>query len=219
MRNPVSPKRGLRKPTAEYLPPLREEPLQGSATPEKKSFTYGERNETRRKSFLTRISRIAPERLVYIDESGFDNAGRIPYGYSPKGRRCFGAVTSRATERLTGIAGQRCGKILSPMLIEGNTNTVVFLKWLKDFLIPSLKPGDRVVMDNASFHKSPKVRQLLRGAGCGLWYLPPYSPDMNPIEHYWAKVKKVHARILLKTGWREGGSVFGSFRKCPNLTD
>ena len=148
---------------------------------------------------------------MYIDESGFDNAGRVPYGDSPKGPGCFGAVRPRATERLTAIAGQRYGKTVSPMPIGGNTNTAVFIGWPKSFLIPTLKSGDKAILDNASFHKSPEIRKLLRKAGCGLWYLPPYPPDMNPIEHYWAKFKKVHAQVLLKSDWRGGESVFGSF--------
>ena len=78
-------------------------------------------------------------------------------------------------------------------------------------------------MDNASFHKDGIIRRLLRKAGCGLWYLPPYLPDLNLIkyywEHYWAKVEKFHIQHIKKTGWRNGESVIESLQMCPNLTE
>ena len=74
-------------------------------------------------------------------------------------------------------------------------------------------------MDNASFHKDGIIRRLLRKAGCGLRYLPTYSPDLNKIKHYWAKVKKFHSRHMKKYGWRNGESVIESLQMCPNLTE
>ena len=89
-------------------------------------------------------------------------------------------------------------------------------------MIPKLKKVDIVIMDNASFHKDGIIRRLLRKAGCGLWYLPPYSPDLNPIlnywDHYWAKLKKFHSRYIKKYGWRNGESVIESLQLYPNLT-
>ncbi|MEM9424668.1 MAG: IS630 family transposase [Spirochaetota bacterium] len=154
---------------------------------------------------------------MYVDESGFDNASSLGYGYSRKGSRSQGWVKGRATKRMSVIAGQREGKTLAPLVFEGNTNSEIFIKWIKDFLCPELEEGDKVVMDNASFHKSPKIRRILRKVGCGLIYLPPYSPDLNKIEHYWAKAKKYHAKHMEQTSWRDGESVMETLVLCPNL--
>ena len=94
-------------------------------------------------------------------------------------------------------------------------NKETFILWIKEMLIPTLKKGN--IMDNASFHKDSIIRRLLRKVGCGLWYLPPYSPDLNKIEHYWAKLKKF--QHMKKYGWRDGESVIESLQLCPNLTE
>ena len=80
-------------------------------------------------------------------------------------------------------------EIIAPLVFEGYTNADVFNMWLRRCLIPSLKVGQTVIMDNASFHKSKETRELIEGAGCNLVFLPPYSPDFNPIEQTWAILK------------------------------
>ena len=80
--------------------------------------------------------------------------------------------------------------ILAPLLFEGTCNTDLFIAWIQQQLLPSLTAGQTVIMDNASIHKSQKVRDLIENAGCKLIYLPPYSPDLNPIEIFWANMKK-----------------------------
>ena len=77
------------------------------------------------------------------------------------------------------------GKLVAPLTFEGSCNRVVFEKWLGEKLLPQLKTGQLVILDNASFHKSQKVRELIESVNCELEYLPPYSPDLNEIEHYW----------------------------------
>ena len=77
------------------------------------------------------------------------------------------------------------------MRFEGYTESNLFNQWLRECLIPKLERGDTVILDNASFHKSPETRRLIEGAGCKLIYLPPYSPDLNPIEKVWARLKKI----------------------------
>lgn len=88
------------------------------------------------------------------------------------------------------------GKFLSPMCFEGTCDSSLFNTWLKQLLIPSLTPGQVLILDNASFHKSAKSQKLVEAAGCKLLFLPPYSPDLNPIEKYWANMK-VKVRELL----------------------
>jgi transposase len=76
------------------------------------------------------------------------------------------------------------------MVFNGSCNTILFENWVEQFLIKELKPGQVVVMDNASFHKSQKTRELMKSVGCTLIFLPPYSPDLNPIEKFWANMKR-----------------------------
>lgn len=101
-------------------------------------------------------------------------------------------------KRINIIASLNVDNINAPMYFEGSTNTEIFIHWLKKILIPTLKKGQIIVMDNASFHKSPVIKQLLENAGCSLLYLPPYSPDLNPIENYWAVLKTYIAKIKTK---------------------
>jgi transposase len=79
--------------------------------------------------------------------------------------------------------------VVAPLIFQGSCNTEIFMLWIEQQLVPSLKRGQVVVMDNASFHKSPKIRELIELAECRLIYLPPYSPDLNPIEIFWANMK------------------------------
>jgi len=87
------------------------------------------------------------------------------------------------------MSGLCQGKLIAPLTFEGPCNRQVFEKWLEEMLIPNLKPGQIIVLDNATFHKSDKITQLVTLAGCQLYYLPPYSPDLNEIEHYWFPIK------------------------------
>lgn len=86
------------------------------------------------------------------------------------------------------------------MTIEGCVDKKVFIAWLKELLVPTLKPNQVVIMDNASFHKGKEIREIIENAGCKLIYLPPYSPDLNPIENYWAVLKKYIPTIKDKFG-------------------
>ena len=81
------------------------------------------------------------------------------------------------------------------MVFSGYCNTEVVISWLENFLIPELKPGQILVMDNASFHKSPKIREIIQNAGCELWFLPPYSPDLTPIERHWGNLKEALKKL------------------------
>ena len=188
-------------------------------TYKKKTSAYKERDETKRKRFITLLLKILSEYIVYIDETSFHNGAKYMWGYAKKGEPCVVKETSRASDRITVVGAQRAGKSLAMMVFRGNMDKETFILWVKEMLIPTLKKGNIVVMDNASFHKDGIIRRLLRKAGCGLWYLPPYSPDLNKIEHYWAKVKKFHSRHIKKYGCRDGQSVIESLQMCPNLTE
>jgi transposase len=90
---------------------------------------------------------------------------------------------------LTFVAGLRCDGITAPCILDGPINAESFLAWVVQFLVPTLRPGDIVVMDNLSSHKDLAIRRAIRAAGAKLFYLPPYSPDLNPIEQAFAKLK------------------------------
>jgi transposase len=126
---------------------------------------------------------------VYVDETGFNEPLVREFGYGKKGERIVGERTGKRFARTSLIAGLKDGKPMAPMVFKGYCDTQVVLAWVKEMLIPALTPGDVVIWDNASFHKSPKLKQALEDAGMGLVFLSSYSPDLNPIEHFWATLK------------------------------
>jgi len=113
-------------------------------------------------------------------------------GSALKGLKSFTKALGFRTKRITLIGGYCYGskELIAPMEYYGYTNGEVFLAWGELALCKELKPNQVVIMDNASFHKSDRVKELIEGAGCKLIYLPPYSPDLNPIEHVWANLKR-----------------------------
>lgn len=115
-------------------------------------------------------------------------------GWEVKGVRLIDEkLGNRANrKRITIIAGLLKKRIIAPFRFEGYTNTEYFNLWVKKNLLPELKPNQVVIMDNASFHKSQKTRDLIESKGCTLLYLPPYSPDLNPIEKMWGSMKKMY---------------------------
>ena len=156
----------------------------------KKTLLYGERNEEARDKYLSEIEGITSERLVYIDESGIDHQMIKENCWAKKGNKIVGERSGKRRERTSVIAALNGDEIKAPIRFSGTANTDLFLYWIEECLVPVLKKGQTVIMDNCSIHKSPKVRQLIEKAGCFLKFLPPYSPDLNPIENYWAVMKK-----------------------------
>ena len=127
--------------------------------------------------------------LVYVDESGIDSYIHRAYGWAKRGELVHGEVSGKRYARESFIAAKCGSEILAPACFQGTCNTDLFNTWIEKFLVPALKPGQVVVMDNATFHKSEKTKQLIENAGCTLLFLPPYSPDLNPIEIFWDNFK------------------------------
>ncbi len=131
----------------------------------------------------------AGHHLVFIDESGFSHSMPRIYGYSNKGERCYGSHDWGAKGRINVIGALIEKDLLVADLFQTNINTRTFNNWVTKSLIPKLPNKSVLIMDNATFHKGAQIKQSIEEAGHILIYLPPYSPDLNPIEHKWAEKK------------------------------
>jgi transposase len=136
------------------------------------------------------ISSIDAERFVFVDECSTNTSLAPLYGWARKGERAHQKVPRNWGKNITLLSsiGKRMGMGAS-LVVEGSTNRTVFETYLQDVLCPTLKRGQVVVMDNLSSHKGERVKELIEGRGCQLIYLPPYSPDFNPIEQAFSKLK------------------------------
>jgi transposase len=163
-----------------------------------------------------------PARLVFIDETGTSTAMARLRGRARRGHRVIGRVPWGHWKTMTFLAGLRHDAITAPFVIDKAMNRTIFLEYLRQCLVPTLQPGDIVVMDNLPAHKGPAVRQIIEAAGAELRYLPPYSPDLNPIEQAFAKLKahlrKAQERTL-DTLWPRIGLLIDLFRpgECANF--
>lgn len=136
--------------------------------------------------------------MVYIDESGIDHNDIKSTCWTKRGTKITGERSGKRRLRTSVIAALNGDEIKAPIRFSGTANTKLFLYWIKESLLPVLSVGQVVVMDNCSIHKSPIVRELIESAGCRVMYLPPYSPDFNPIENYWAVMKNQIKKIKEK---------------------
>ena len=124
-----------------------------------------------------------------MDESGIDHKMIKETCWAKKGQKVIGERSGKRRIRTSVIAALNLDNINAPIRFSGTANKKLFLHWIEKVLLPTLKKGQTVIMDNASIHQSVQVKNLIEGAGCFLKYLPPYSPDFNPIENYWAVMK------------------------------
>lgn len=127
--------------------------------------------------------------LLYLDESGFDNHLIRLFARAPRGQKVIEKISGKRCQRISVIAGQINKEIIAPFEFEGTCNSTVFNLWLEKELLPVTPKKTVIIMDNASFHKSLKTRELIEKFGCILIYLSPYSPELNPIESFWHELK------------------------------
>ena len=149
-----------------------------------------EANQEKRDNYQEAIKDIPPQSLVYIDESGIEMTICKDRGWGKKSEKLVGKKSGKYYERTNIIAGLVNNKSIAPMIFNGSCNTNLFETWVEQFLIKELKPDQVVIMDNAAFHRSQKTRELIESVGCRVIFLPPYSPDLNPIEKFWANMKR-----------------------------
>jgi transposase len=129
--------------------------------------------------------------LVFVDESGANTKMTRLRGRALGGQRLLASVPHGHSQTSTLIAGVRLAGPCAPWLFDGAMNGEMFVAWVRQGLAPTLGPGDVVILDNLSIHKMRGVREAIEAAGARLLYLPPYSPDFNPIEPLWSKIKQV----------------------------
>jgi transposase len=156
-----------------------------------------------------------PSRLVFIDETGtFTNMARLR-GRGKRGQRVIGRIPWGHWKTLTFVAGLRQGEVTAPFVIDRPMNGAVFVEYVRQCLVPTLRPGDIVVVDNLAAHKRDEAAELIAAAGAELRFLPPYSPDLNPIEQAFAKLK-AHLRKAQERSiddlWRRIGALLDLFK-------
>jgi transposase len=158
--------------------------------PKKRSMGAGERDEFLRAAWRAVVAgRIDAERLVFVDEMGTNVSLSPLYAWSRKGERAFGSAPRNWGKNVTLLASITREGLGECLAVEGSTTREVFEAYLEQVLGPTLCAGQIVVMDNLSAHKGGRVNEIIEGMGCELLYLPPYSPDFNPIEQAFSKVK------------------------------
>ena len=142
-------------------------------------------------------------------------------GRAPRGQRLRAAIPHGHWKTTTFVAGLRCAGMVAPMVLDGPVNGALFQNYVDQVLVPELRRGDLVLMDNPSSHKQPGVRAAIQAAGADLLYLPPYSPDFNPIENAFAKLKALLRKAAERTVsalWDRIGVLLGAFSpaECAN---
>ena len=175
----------------------------------------------RREQWRKYQGRLDPQRLVFIDETWAKTNMAPLRGWAPRGQRLHAKVPYGHWRTMTFLAALRCDRIDAPCVLDQPVNGQSFTDYVEQCLVPTLSPGDIVIMDNLSSHKRPAVRKAIRNAGARLLFLPPYSPDLNPIEQVFAKLKhlmrKAAERSHEATG-RRIGTLLDAFppQECAN---
>jgi transposase len=168
--------------------------------PKKRSLGAGERDEFLRAAWRMMVAgKVDAERMVFVDEMGTNISLSPLYAWSPKGQRAFGSAPRNWGNNVTLLASITREGLGACLVVEGATTREVLETYLERVLAPTLKPGQMVVMDNLAAHKGGRVKEIIEGRGCELLYLPPYSPDFNPIEQAFSKVKGILRRAEART--------------------
>ena len=166
-------------------------------------------------------SALDPKRLIFLDETGTTTNMVRTRGRCKRGQRLIGKVPFGHWKTTTFVAGLRCGALTAPFVIDAPMNRDIFLAYLRECLVPTLVAGDIVIMDNLPSHKVAGVRETIEAAGAKLIYLPPYSPDLNPIEMAFSKLKALLRKAAEQTIpalWDRIGELIDAFtpQECAN---
>ncbi len=153
----------------------------------------------RRRAWFAAQPDLDPERLVFVDETGASTKMARLRGRALRGERCRASVPHGHWKTTTFVGGLRLSGMTAPMVLDGPMNGVAFRAWIEQGLAPTLRPGDIVVMDNLPAHRAAGVREAIEAAGAALRFLPPYSPDFNPIEMAFSKLKAFLRKAAART--------------------
>jgi transposase len=156
-----------------------------------------------------------PVRFVFLDETGTATNMTRRYGRAPLGKRLVAAVPHGHWRTTTFVAGLRQTGVIAPLVLAGPMTGTTFRAYVEQFLAPALRPGDVVVLDNLAAHKVDGVRQAIAAAGASILYLPPYSPDLNPIEQLFAKLKALLRKAAARTKDELWSTIGRLLETCP----
>ncbi|RKU09245.1 hypothetical protein C6501_15550 [Candidatus Poribacteria bacterium] len=164
-----------------------------SALLEKKTIGYKERCDTKRAIYRQALAekKAAGKTIIYADECGFRAESYRHHGYAPKGTPVLGLVSGERTRTTTLLAARIGSTFTAPCLFDGGCDSACFNAWVETYLCPQLCETSVVVLDNAKIHKTLRTRELIEASGAEILFLPPYSPDYNPIEHDFANIKRL----------------------------
>ena len=158
-------------------------------TRKKKTLRYTEQSEEKVKEYNKEIKDIPKEKIAYVDETGIDKCLYREYGYALRGQKVYDKISGKKFQRTSIVAAKLGKRIIAPMQYSGTMNSALFELWFEKCLLPCLEKGATIVMDNASFHRKKQLYEICRKCGFNLIFLPPYSPELNPIEKYWFVLK------------------------------
>ena len=153
-------------------------------------------NKNFRQAFVEKLKNISPERLIYVDESGIDQHIYREYARAPRGEKVIAKISGRKFKRTNILSGICLGEWVAPLEYGGSTNSLLFELWFENCLLSEAKKGSVIILDNAAFHRKSILPDLALRYGCEVLFLPPYSPDLNPIEKKWAWLKRKLREIL-----------------------
>jgi len=177
--------------------------LQARADAQKKTGHASEQQRpdvlARRQAWFDRQIDLDPERLIFIDETGASTKMARLRGWAPRGERCRAAIPHGHWKTTTFTAGLRLDGLVAPWLLDGPMDGEAFRVYVRRVLVPQIEPGDIVIMDNLPAHKVSGIRDAIEAKGADLIYLPPYSPDFNPIEMAFSKLKALLRKAAART--------------------
>ena len=155
-----------------------------------------------------------PGRFVFLDETGITTKMTRLYGRAPRGERLVGSVPHGHWRMTTFLAGLRQSGVVAPLVLDGAMTGAAFRAYVEQALAPTLQPGDVVVMDNLAAHKVAGIEEAIAAVGASVLYLPPYSPDLNPIEQFIAKLKALLRKAAARTKETLRAAVAEALKHC-----
>ena len=162
----------------------------------KKTTRYKEQDPKKVEAYKSEIAGIPRDKRVYVDESGFDTYLFRKHARAPRGEKVYEHVRGRKLQRRSIVAGKMGQEIVAPLEYDGTMHGDFFESWFEEQLLPAIPKGAVIIMDNASFHRKKKLYEITRRHNRELIFLPPYSPELNPIERFWHWLKQAVTETL-----------------------